>query len=518
MKISYFLAIVVALTTLTFTSCSNENVQDEPQAPVTKRHHVTLNAGSAGSGVRAVFATNLLSNSPFYWQKNDQIGVLTSEAETFSPLALESRSTNLESATFSGEIEGDLGEYAVYPYNEGHKVSGTTLTYHLPSTYTYNKWDTDFVANADKVDDNNVSAVPALYAKIAAAAGDEASAEFKHLAGLLCIKIDQMPASNCFLKVTADRQICGDFEVNLASSQPEIESDADEQTDVADELKTVTITANGTSGSSAVFYIPMPVGDDYKVKVSLGSYTIKNLEMSSTTSAKNLGEVERGKITIASLTQSKMHKGGSKVVQGHRFVDLGLSKMWADCNLEAATPADYGRLYAWAETASKDYFAWSTYKYYNEISASTAKGECTNYQSKEATLEAADDVAYQLWGSYCRMPTKDEMNELVNGTTQKEASYQNAEGKMISGLEFTSKTNGNSIFMPYVGSSEGDQGWKARYWTSTSGVSYTDNGTIFGITYSWSYDYAYMLQFTSSSQSVEERCRADGLAVRPVLQ
>ncbi|WP_290091377.1 PEGA domain-containing protein, partial [uncultured Muribaculum sp.] len=40
-------------------------------------------------------------------------------------------------------------------------------------------------------------------------------------------------------------------------------------------------------------------------------------------------------------------------INGHEYVDLGLSVKWAACNVGASSPEDYGNYYAWGETATK---------------------------------------------------------------------------------------------------------------------------------------------------------------------
>ncbi len=40
-------------------------------------------------------------------------------------------------------------------------------------------------------------------------------------------------------------------------------------------------------------------------------------------------------------------------INGHEWVDLGLSVKWATCNVGASSPSDYGNYYAWGETRTK---------------------------------------------------------------------------------------------------------------------------------------------------------------------
>ena len=48
---------------------------------------------------------------------------------------------------------------------------------------------------------------------------------------------------------------------------------------------------------------------------------------------------------------------------GHGYMDLGLSVMWAQVNMGADVVGEYGDFYAWGETEPKDYFSYDNYKY-----------------------------------------------------------------------------------------------------------------------------------------------------------
>lgn len=50
-------------------------------------------------------------------------------------------------------------------------------------------------------------------------------------------------------------------------------------------------------------------------------------------------------------------------VEEHEYVDLGLSVLWATCNIGAATPEEYGNYFAWGETATKDSYTEENYVY-----------------------------------------------------------------------------------------------------------------------------------------------------------
>ena len=44
-------------------------------------------------------------------------------------------------------------------------------------------------------------------------------------------------------------------------------------------------------------------------------------------------------------------------VDGHEWVDLGLSVKWATCNVGANAPEEFGNYYAWGETEPKESYA-----------------------------------------------------------------------------------------------------------------------------------------------------------------
>ncbi len=523
MKGSIVLAVAVA--GLLSAACAKENVESSQSGSTIsrERHQITLNVlsnsddgqGEADNSesvadsisTKAIFATNIKDPLAIYWQKDDKIGVQATGSESLYPLGVKSRAANLQSATFSGEIEGELGGYAVYPYNEGHKISGNTLTYHLPSTYNV-ALDNDYVSNMSSVDAAKESANFALLAKIT-----EDGAVFQHLCGLLCIKIDAMPSSSCTLTITADRKICGDFAVDLSSSQPEIASDDESSTD-----NVVTISSRGVLNNPGVYYVPMPIGE-YNISVEL-SHTSPNKGIyASGTAVKNIGEIERAKVRRLKITQIGMWKGGYKILAGHKFIDLGLSYLWAETNVGATLPADNGNFYAWAETEPKWPYYAGNYKYIKDDGASMKT--YTKYNSgddgDELTFEIGDDAAYQNWNNECMTPPRLLFQELLNNTTYMETTRINSEGKSVKGYEFTGK-NGNSIFLPY-------NGYYRETYTSGVGAYWINSlipvnkgkydGSLLN-TYEYTDAKCYVLRSSGVEESTHERYFAMGVrAVAP---
>ena len=148
-----------------------------------------------------------------------------------------------------------------------------------------------------------------------------------------------------------------------------------------------------------------------------------------------------------------------EVVATPEYVDLGLSVKWATCNIGANSPEEYGDYFAWGEIAPKEEYSWSTYKWCNG-SETTLTKYCTDGSygtiDNKTQLELSDDAAYANWGNAWRMPTRAEFTELHEQCTW---TWTTENG--INGYKVTSKSNGNSIFLPVTG---------LRYESSLRGV------------------------------------------------
>lgn len=155
--------------------------------------------------------------------------------------------------------------------------------------------------------------------------------------------------------------------------------------------------------------------------------------------------------------------GGIYEVNGKRFVDLGLPSglLWAETNLGASGEAETGGYYAWGETEARTSFSLETYKW-------PTYGKYNRTDNKR-TLEASDDAATVAWKEPIRMPSVAEFDELHDNCTCTAATRTNAAGATVTGLEFKSKTNSNTIFLPMAGYYYGDILYDVnnfgQYWT-----------------------------------------------------
>ena len=134
------------------------------------------------------------------------------------------------------------------------------------------------------------------------------------------------------------------------------------------------------------------------------------------------------------------------VYGGHNGVDLGLSVIWADCNLGAGSPSDYGSYYTWGETSPGFQYNYCT------LSSSI----CGN---------ASYDAAAANWGSGWKMPTSAQCKELLNSCSWNWTSQDGVKGYRVTG------PNGNSIFLPGAGYYKDGQmeyvGSNGNYWSGS---------------------------------------------------
>jgi len=138
----------------------------------------------------------------------------------------------------------------------------------------------------------------------------------------------------------------------------------------------------------------------------------------------------------------------------HEWVDLGLPSgtLWATCNVGASAPEEYGDYFAWGETAPKDYYDWSTYKWGNDSHDNTLTKYCTKstygyngFVDNMTELESNDDAAYVNWGSLWRMPTIGQQDELRVNCTWQWTQKNGVNGQLVTG------PNGNTLFLPAAG-------------------------------------------------------------------
>ena len=135
---------------------------------------------------------------------------------------------------------------------------------------------------------------------------------------------------------------------------------------------------------------------------------------------------------------------GINTHNGHEFVDLGLPSgtLWATCNVGATSPEQAGLYFAWGETTG-----YTAEQVKSGERSFFLKDYVDNITSSDLTLE--QDATHVYMGGEWRMPTKAECQELIDNCNVVWTDDYNDTG--VKGRVFTSKVNGNSVFLPAAG-------------------------------------------------------------------
>ena len=136
-------------------------------------------------------------------------------------------------------------------------------------------------------------------------------------------------------------------------------------------------------------------------------------------------------------------------------VDLGLSVLWADCNVGGNSESPIGGLYGWADPTGEK--ASQNIKDYLEFAGGLHIKTPRNISGTQY------DIATAKWGQGWRMPSKEDWKELIEKCKWTKEKAFHVNGYRVEG------PNGNSIFLPNTGLRFGetisntDAGY---YWTS----------------------------------------------------
>ena len=188
---------------------------------------------------------------------------------------------------------------------------------------------------------------------------------------------------------------------------------------------------------------------------------------------------------------------------------------WATTNIGAERPEDYGYYFWWGDTVG---YKWENEKWvasngsssnfsFEERNAPTCGKDLATLQREgwitaEGVLSPDHDAAHVHWGGAWRMPTRQELDDLVNKCNWNETTLNGVNGWTVTGRDAYESA---SIFLPCAGGGYGASLYTAGsygyYWSS---VPTSD-------------DYnAWYLGFTSGYHGTSTYGRSGGQSVRPV--
>lgn len=148
--------------------------------------------------------------------------------------------------------------------------------------------------------------------------------------------------------------------------------------------------------------------------------------------------------------------------KGIEYVDLGLpsGRLWATKNLGATEATLDGISYAWGELTTKELFEENTYRWAKIDNVY----EKYNPTDGKLIMDIEDDAARQTLGGDWRLPSVEDVHELLSNTTW----TTNSSEKNV----FTSKINGNTLTLPK----------SFHLWVNEISSTSTIMGRILGIT------------------------------------
>lgn len=193
------------------------------------------------------------------------------------------------------------------------------------------------------------------------------------------------------------------------------------------------------------------------------------------------------------------------LIEEHESVNLGLpsGNKWAKCNIGASSEEEAGLYLAWGETTIKGKYFWDTYKFCKGNPYSFFKyGKDSKYGKIDdlVELEDEDDAAHILWGSNWHLPTKEDMQELIDYCRWSLTMINQQIGWKVVGR------NGNYIFLPAAGSATSSSlsgvNEYGRYWTSTNEDTHS----------------AFNLRFSREQFFVRDDTKFYGRNIRPVYK
>lgn len=208
-------------------------------------------------------------------------------------------------------------------------------------------------------------------------------------------------------------------------------------------------------------------------------------------------------------------------VNTDNIVGLGLPSgtLWCKYNVGATNGSTaeswYGNYFKWGDTEPVDVKKYNWNNKYNNDNNKLTKYcpiDRTDYwdgsgkPDNKLELDIQDDMANANTTGKYKLPTKEQLEELIKNTTNEWiTNYQGISG--LNGWLFTSKTNNNTLFIPAAGDRDGDYddygGSNINVWSSSLMINNPR--------------YAYLLRADRHDIYLYTYNRCAGLPVRPIL-
>ena len=499
----------VALLSVIYSCTQKEMEIVTPEEPETELIQLTVKAsiGETDNTKTAIQS----DGTSIYWTQGDAINLFYGELSAGQFTS--SITTPSQSTDFSGTLSVATGTteagmtarrfWGVYPYNAANSCDGSGVTLTIPSAQkgvpgTF----------ADKLNPT-VATSPGL------------DLTFYNVGSWFIFSVTQENVVSATLRGNNNEDIAGTIRVTMDSNSRPVAT-------VQSGAKIITITPQtGVSFEVGELYYMVLIPQTLS-----GGYTL-TLTKADGSSADCVVSKEAAFARSSYRRKRDADNGLAYTLSEPEAIDLGLSVKWANFNLGAGLPEQYGHYYAWGETepyyteghsqdspcndwiVGKTGYNWASYKFcsgYNDLyDYQLTKYNESSYHGTvdfKYVLDPEDDVAHVKLGSNWRMPTKEECAELMELCTW--TSTDNYNGTGVKGMTVTGP-NGNSIFLPAAG---------YRFDDAITGIGY--GGNYFSSSLSSIYTASIIYIDPSSSIPVRDYYdvimnRCVGYSVRPVF-
>lgn len=214
-------------------------------------------------------------------------------------------------------------------------------------------------------------------------------------------------------------------------------------------------------------------------------------------------------------------------------LDLPSGTLWADRNVGASSPEDFGLYFSWGNVdghrgvyneyedqweIEDGYIFGGSYSNNTWTGGSYSKTLGSTLTSDIIPGAAAYDAARANLGTPWMMPTRVQMQELIENTT-----HSVIESNGVIGMLFTSNSNGNSIFLPSAGYANQNYIYNVGKESSGGGSSsggggggYTGGGQLYSVNKYSDNIHAYLLQFGGGAVLTPYEYRYWGCSIRAV--
>ena len=338
---------------------------------------------------KTVFVSSDASSWPINWTQGDAINIFygsRSEArfETADGGPVAEFEGYLKAATGAADENGNITTqnfWGLYPYNENNTCNGSSVTLTIPSAQT------------------GVAGTFANGLNPSVACSPNMGLTFYNVGSWFIFTLTQENVVSATLTGANGETLVGKVKVSMdENSRPKVD-------EVTEGSTTVTMTPEGGSFQVGEYYcmviLPGTFNDGVVLTLTKGDGTRAECAVKRTDG--NPMVIERSKWARKKNADDGLVYKQVPQLDGHEYVDMGNGVMWATMNIGATSVTDPGDLLSWSD----------------------------------------GKAAAAAWGENWRMPTKEEIQSLIDNCTWTWDKNKN-------GMIVTS-TNGNSIFLPVAG-------------------------------------------------------------------